>query len=140
MPDIDQLIGKVAQQNGIRLEKDDPAFALVTLNELVLQEAAKTLHSQMQLNLEDFNESIRRLDARAGGLMAREVTQSAAAIRRELQQDMASASLQARELVRRVDAAHKRPAVALWMSLGVLCGLLLLVCGVLIGRWSVGNI
>ena len=33
MIDQKQLIGQVAAKNGIRLEPDDPAFALVTLNE-----------------------------------------------------------------------------------------------------------
>lgn len=140
MPDIDLLIGKVAEQNGIRLERDDPAFALVTLNELLLQETVDKLHAQIRSTLDEFTESVQRLDVRAGGLIAREVTQSAAGIRRELQQDIASASLQARELIRRVEVAHSRPAVARWMTIGIVCGLLLFACGVCLGRWSYGRV
>lgn len=140
MSDIDQLIGKVAAQNGVRLEKDDPAFALVTLNELVLREAAKDLHGQIQSTIDAFSESVRRLDARAGVLIAHEVRQSAAEIRLELQKDLASASLQARNLVSQVNAAHRRPVVVRWMTLGLVCGLLLFACGVLVGRWSIGGI
>lgn len=43
MIDQKQLIGQVAAKNGIRLEPDDPAFALVTLNEAVLQHTAAAL-------------------------------------------------------------------------------------------------
>jgi hypothetical protein len=140
MTNIDQLIGKVAEHNGIRLEKGDPAFALVTLNELVLRDAVGEIQAELRSTVEEITESVRRLDARSGAIMAREVTQSAASIRRELQQDINSASLQARELVRRVDSAHRQPAVILWVSIGVLSGLLLFFCGVLVGRWTVANI
>jgi hypothetical protein len=140
MTNIDHLIGKVAEHNGIRLEKGDPAFALVTLNELVLRDAVGEIQAELRSTVEEITESVRRLDARSGAIMAREVTQSAASIRRELQQDINSASLQARELVRRIDSAHRQPAMILWMSIGVLSGLLLFFCGVLVGRWTVANI
>jgi hypothetical protein len=140
MTNIDHLIGKVAEQNGIRLEKGDPAFALVTLNELTLRDAVGEIQAELRSTVEEITESVRRLDARSGAIIAREVTQSAASIRRELQQDINSASLQARELVRRIDSAHRQPAMILWMSIGVLSGLLLFFCGVLVGRWTVANI
>lgn len=136
MTNIDQLIGKVAEQNGIRLDKDDPAFALVTLSQIVLQETANGLHAQIRSTVDEFAESVKRLDVRAGGIIAREVTLAAAGIRRELQQDIASAGLQARELVRRVEAGHRRPAIARWVSIGILFGALLLLCGFFLGRLS----
>ena len=44
--DVHELIGKVAEQNGIRLDHDDPAFALVTLNEIVLKATADHLRQE----------------------------------------------------------------------------------------------
>ncbi len=140
MADIDELIGKVAEQNGVRLERDDPAFALVTLNELVLREAAIDLHGRIKSTLDNFVDSVSKLDARAGAAVAREVRQCTAEIRLELQKDLASAGAQARSLVTQVNAAHRRPAIARWMTLGLACGLLLFTCGVLVGRWSIGGI
>ena len=38
MTDRKRMIGEVAARHGIRLEEDDPAFLLVTLAELAMQE------------------------------------------------------------------------------------------------------
>jgi len=140
MADIDELIGKVAEQNGIRLERNDPAFALVTLNEAVLRDIAKDLQAQMQSTIDGFAETVRRLDARTGVLIAQEVRQSASEFRQEMQKDLASASLQARNLVSQVNAAHRRPVIIRWMTLGLFCGLILFVLGAFVGRWSAGGI
>ncbi len=140
MADIDLLIGKVAERNGIRLDKDDPAFAIVTLNELVLREAVRDLHGQIQATINGFNDSVGRLDARAGLVIAQAVRQSAAEIRNELQKDLASANLQVRQLVSQVNSAHSRPVAMRRRRLGIVCGLFLFVCGVLVGRWSNGGI
>ena len=48
MIDQKRLIGEVAAKNGIRLEPDDPAFALVTLNETVLQDASAALTQEIR--------------------------------------------------------------------------------------------
>ena len=39
MPDIQRLIAEVSARHRIRVEPDDPALALVTLNQLVLEES-----------------------------------------------------------------------------------------------------
>ena len=41
MFDVKQLIGEVAAQNGIRVEPNDPLFALVTMNKIVLDQATR---------------------------------------------------------------------------------------------------
>ena len=135
--DRDYLIGKVVEQDGIRLGKDDPAFALVTLNELILKDLVADLGAQLKCTVDEFGESAKRLDERAGSAIAGQVTQSAAAIRRELQQDIGAASLQAREIVSRVEEAHSRQAIHRWVSLGIFWGMLILIAGVFLGRWSV---
>ena len=37
-PDVMALIGEVAARHGITLRPDDPVFALVTVNQLVLEQ------------------------------------------------------------------------------------------------------
>ena len=70
--DVHELIGKVAEQNGIRLDHDDPAFALVTLNEIVLKATADHLRQEIQSTVDSFADSVQRLEARAGAVLAHE--------------------------------------------------------------------
>jgi len=42
-PDIKILIGEVAARHGVTLRPDDPAFVLVTVNQLVLEQAIAEL-------------------------------------------------------------------------------------------------
>lgn len=133
MIDQRQLIGEVAAKNGIRLEPDDPAFALVTLNETVLQDASAALTQEIRQVLTSFTESLAKTEHRAGKALAQEVKAAAAELRRELNSDIEKARLQANELVMKVSAANARPAIVKWMAVGSLAALLLFVCGVLVG-------
>jgi hypothetical protein len=133
MIDQKQLIGEVAAKNGIRLEPDDPAFALVTLNEAVLQDASATLTQEIRQVLKSFTESLAKTEHRAGKALAQDVKTAAAGLRRELNSDIEKASLKANELVTMVSAANARPAIMKWMVVGSVAALLLFVCGVLVG-------
>lgn len=55
MPDVKRLISEVAAENGIRVEPDDPLFALVTINRMVLDEAIQRLQGQIQARIAEFN-------------------------------------------------------------------------------------
>jgi hypothetical protein len=43
--------------NGIRVEPDDPLFALVTINRIVLEEATQELQDQIQARFAEFDPS-----------------------------------------------------------------------------------
>ena len=43
MLDTKRLIAEVVARNGIRIDPDDPAFALVTLVQLVLEESSRQI-------------------------------------------------------------------------------------------------
>ena len=133
MVDQKQLIGQVAAKNGIRLEPDDPAFALVTLNEAVLQDASAALTQEIRQVLNSFTESLAKTEHRAGKALAQDVKMAAAELRRELNSDIERASLKADELVMKVSAANARPAIVKWAALGSLAALLLFLCGVVVG-------
>ena len=135
--DVHELIGKVAEQNGIRLDQDDPAFALVTLNELVLKATAEHLRSEIQSTIDSFSDAVQRLESRAGAVLAHEVKQATADLRRHLATDLAAAGANATELVRQVQSAHQRPMVLRWAAIGMLAAGFLLICGFLVGRLSV---
>jgi hypothetical protein len=133
MTDQQQLIGKVAAKNRIRLEPDDPAFALVTLNEAVLQDASATLTQEIRDVLTSFTESLSKTENRAGKALAQEVRTAADELRRELNADIETASLRANELVVKVGTANARPATAKWTAIGFIAALLTFVCGVIVG-------
>jgi hypothetical protein len=57
MQDVKRLISEVAAQNGIRVEPDDPLFALVTINRIVLEEATQKLQDQIQARISNFDAS-----------------------------------------------------------------------------------
>ena len=46
-PDIKMIIGKVAEEHGILLKPDDPAFAIVTINRLVLEHYMQQYQEEM---------------------------------------------------------------------------------------------
>ena len=99
MIDQKRLIGEVAAKNGIRLEPDDPAFALVTLNETVLQDTVGSADARDSASLQSFAESLEKTENRAGKVLAQDVKVAAAELRRELNSDIENASLKANELV-----------------------------------------
>ena len=133
MIDQKQLIGQVAAKNGIRLEPDDPAFALLTLNEAVLQDASAALTQEIRQVLNTFTESVAKTEHRAGKALAQDVKTAAAELRRELNDDVERASLKANDLVMKVSAATTRPAIVKWAAVGSLAALLLFLCGVVVG-------
>src|SRR6266705_3314704 len=92
--DVQRLIGAVAARHGILLKPDDAAFALVTINQLILEEVMSTVLGKVQDAAADFEEAAARVQTRAGSLLASEVKAAAAAIRRELENDIATAGRQ----------------------------------------------
>ena len=114
MIDVHRLIGEVAARTGIRVEPDDPAFLLVTLNQLVLEAAVVQMCEQIRLGIAEFTESVHKTEARAGTILGAEVRESAAGIREELQRDVETARIGAREIVYELHRNHSRVAFIRW--------------------------
>lgn len=91
MIDIKRLVAEVAACDGIRVEPGDPAFALVTLNQLVLEEAVEQIGEQIRVGMTEFAEAVRKTEARAGKVLAEQVKEVAAELRRELEADAVAA-------------------------------------------------
>ncbi|MGA8595646.1 MAG: hypothetical protein WB676_13090, partial [Bryobacteraceae bacterium] len=73
MIDVKRLIAEVAARDGIRVEPGDPAFALVTLNQLVLEDAAQQIREHIRSGVVEFTEAVRKTEARAGKVLAEQV-------------------------------------------------------------------
>jgi hypothetical protein len=130
MIDVRRLIGEVAARNGIRVEPDDPAFALVTLNQLVLEEFVTRVDAQIRLGIAEFMDAVHKTEEHAGKILGAEVREAAAAVREELQRDVEAARVGALELIRELHRQH------VWVGLFVRCGTDLVVAATLaIGFW-----
>jgi hypothetical protein len=76
-PKIDRLIAEVAARHGVLLKPDDAAFALVTLNQLVLEDGIKGLAAEIRAATADFESAFERVQVRAGAALAKDLRQFA---------------------------------------------------------------
>ena len=98
MPSFDKtrLVAEMATRHGIRLNDDDPALAMVGLNQLALEETVRDVCDQLGTRIAEFEASAQKLETRAGTVLAQQVRESAAEIRQEIQRDVHSAGIEQR--------------------------------------------
>ena len=133
MLDVKRLIAEVSAQNGIRLEPNDPAFALVTLNQLVLEETVQRVLDQISATLTQFAESLSKCEHLAGKTLAQEVKAAAIEARREW-----AAELQATQSGSAPGVRHTQLAQLRWLAAGVLLGIVLTTTGIGLYRFIAG--
>jgi len=134
--DVQRLIDEVAARHRLLLKPDDAAFAIVTMNRLVLEESLEAIHSRIVQDLALFEAVSKKMQIRAGTVLAAEVRESASGIRREIERDVEAARLQASEIVRQVEVAYQQRMSAQKLAIAVLAAVLLFCCGVWAGRIS----
>jgi len=131
--DTQRLIAEVAVRHDLLFKPDDAAFALVTMNQLVLDDAIERVHEGIRETIAGFNASYQKAEKRAGSVLAQEVKQSAEQMRQGLQNDIHIAGLKAREYVHLVNEAHRRQALIRWSAAGLIAGAFLFGSGVWVG-------
>lgn len=133
--DIKRLIAEVAARHEVFLIPSDPAIALVTMNQLIVDSALETVHKEIRATIEEFHASMGMAERRAGSMLAQKVRESAEQMRDGLQNDIHMAGLKAREFVHLVNEAHRRPALIRWSAVGLIAGVLLFVGGIWLGTF-----
>ena len=136
MLEVSRLIAEVYERHGIRMVPDDVGFAVITLNQLMLEELAQRLQEGVSSGIADFNNVVQKTETRAGKNLAQYVKAAAAEIREELQRDIENARVHAAEIVDEVNRAHSRPAIVRWVAVGLTAGMVLLGAGLWIGAHS----
>jgi hypothetical protein len=131
---VQRLIAEVAAQHGFLLKPDDAAFALVTMNRLVLEESLEAIRSRVAADLAQFQASAQWAHKRAESAIDEEVRRSTAALRDEIQRDINTARLRAVEIVQEVKTAYQQPMSNRKFTIVVLAAVLLLLCGVWLGK------
>ena len=133
-PDVKGLIAAVAARHGIALRPDDPVCALVTVNQLVLEQTMAELIGRAQQMTNEFDHAAARLQTRAGSILAAEVRKAGAEIRQALRQDITAAGIRPRQSAEEVRRAQSLPFFYRWSSAGLIAALALFVIGILVGR------
>ena len=128
-----RLIAEIAARHNVFLKPDDPAIALVTMNQIILDDAMETMHRQIRATIAEFHASMEKAEKRAGSMLGQGVKESAAQMQRGLQNDIHIAGLKAREIVHLVNEAHRRPALIRWSAIGMVAGALLFGGGLWLG-------
>ena len=131
--DVQRLIDDVAARHRLLLKPDDAAFAIVTMNRMVLDEMLVAIHSRIVQDTPLFESAAKKMQTRAGALLAAEVRESAAGIRQELGRDVQDARLEASKIVRQVEKAYHQRMSAQKLAIAVLAAVLLFCCGVWAG-------
>jgi hypothetical protein len=89
-PKIDRLIAEVAARHGVLLKRDDAAFALVTLNQLVLEDEIKGLATEIRAATADFESAFERVQKRAGAALAQNLRQIVVERQHDLEEHLAN--------------------------------------------------
>ena len=132
---LKQLIGEVAARHNVFLEPGDPAIALVTMNQLILEGAMETVHKEIRATIKEFHASLEKAERRAGSILAQKVRESAEQMRQGLQNDIHLAGLKAREFVHLVHEAHRGPTLIRWSAVGLIAGAILFGGGFWLGTF-----
>jgi hypothetical protein len=131
--DVQRLIAEVAARHNLFLKPSDPAIALVTMNQLIIDAAVEAVNDQIRVTIAEFQASIQKAEKRAGTMLAQSVKETTVQMQQGLQSDIHVAGLRAREIVHLVNEAHRRPALIRWSALGLLAGVLLFGAGFWLG-------
>ena len=101
MFNVERMIAVVAAEHRLILKPDDAAFALVTMNRLVLEESLEAIRAVVNQDLAQFKETAQWAHSRAESAIESEVRRSARALREEIQSDINTARLRAGKSSRR---------------------------------------
>ena len=137
--DTKRLSAEVAARHGLLIREDDPAMALVTMSEIVLEHVLKDAEIGLRAVLSEAEKSQKRSQQETLVWVQEEMGRAGSALRAQLQRDIDGGRLHARELVVQLSQVYARSAVRRWVALGIVSGLLLLLIGVgfglELGRW-----
>lgn len=137
--DAKKLTAQVAARHGLIIREDDPAMALVTMSEIVLEQVLENAQVGLRGVLSEAGKGQKRSQQEAAVWVQEEIGRAGGALRAQLLRDIEAGRLQAKELVVQLAQRYSRSAVRRWIALGIVSGLVLLLIGVglgiELGRW-----
>jgi hypothetical protein len=131
---VQRLITAVAAEHRLLLKPDDAAFAIVTMNRLVLEESLEAIRAVVAEDLAQFKQTAQWAHSRAESAIQSEVRLAARALREELQGDIETARLRAAAIVQEVKETYEQPLAYRDIVIMALAILLALLVGFALGR------
>jgi hypothetical protein len=131
--DAKRLAAEVSVRHGIRLDSDDPIMAVVTLNQLVFEQSVSVVVDRVASAVRELEQAADKVQARAGIVLAQEVRDCVASLRREMLKDMESASTSRPSISAALADMLSIAAVRKWIAVGLVFGAGLFSAGVWIG-------
>jgi hypothetical protein len=131
--DFKRITAEVAARHGMLVSQDDPAMLLVTMNEVVLQQVFEKIEARTEEIVVSLEAGFRSAQREALGSVEKEARKAGIAVREEIQKDIDSGRLHARELIVELNRAYTRSAVRRWVAIGVVAASGLVVLGACLG-------
>jgi hypothetical protein len=132
------LAAKVFDRHGIKLGEDDPAFALVTLNELILRKLIGELLEQVDEHIKawlaEFQVTMQHVEGRAGKVLAQQVRDSWGGLLGPLREEIAAARLGVQQIVEEIEKTYRVATLARWCAVGAVLAIAVFACGFWAGR------
>jgi hypothetical protein len=132
-PDREQLVRVIADRHGMKVQKDDPLFAVGIICEAYIDEAGRRFDELVKNRIGEFEAATGRIEKRMGQLVAQEFNDHLSAVRNSLQTDITLAGAKANEIIYRVEQANGYPVMVRWTAIGVALAVLMFAFGVVIG-------
>jgi hypothetical protein len=131
--DVKRLAAEVSAQHGIRLDPDDPIMAVVTLNQLIFEQSVKAVVDRVASEVRELEQAADKVQARAGIVLAQEVRDCVASLRREMLKDMETASTSRPTNSSALGGMLSLIAIREWIAVGLVFGAGLFSAGVWLG-------
>jgi len=131
MYDKEKLAAAITKETGISLESNDPSFAVARLFQVILEQTAAYLQSDLRARLAEFEKSVEKVEGKAGKLIAQQVKEAAVEFNTQLDKDLTTARQQITQLLGHV--VNSRYHLLILISVALASALFLFGGGVWIG-------
>ena len=128
------MIAEVAARHRIRIDPADPAFCLVTLGELTLQEAAKRVAEEIRVAANEFTRTAEKVQIRSGTILAQQISEALTTAKQCFQEEIQAATAEASD---KISSLHQRNLrfAGYWIATGVVLAVAVFIAGVAVG-WA----
>lgn len=74
--DINRLLGEAVARHGVKIDENDPAMVIVTLNRLMLEATGREIADEIRQASREFEAAGERIQKGVGTAIAREITRN----------------------------------------------------------------
>ena len=128
-----EMCGEVLRRMGLKVGEDDPAFLLVELNRLALEEAVSAVVERLAPLPGAIEQAGVALAKGVATAAVRAVDEEFAVARNKIAKEADAARAAAARAISELAQAQRRAHTDKWLALGFLFGSVLLVCGLAAG-------